>query len=328
MVKALVLGATGHIGNAVVRELLAQGYQVTATSRRKEPAANLAGLPVCYAPGNSDTPGQLDAWIAGHDVVVDAAAPYPLRLYSTTNESESRPLDYALQRAHALLDAVFTHNARFVYVSSFVTLSRPREGFEGWRNQLARRLHPYFAVKEGIEAQVLAAARNGLPAVIVNPTMCLGPWDVKDRDLCFIPRLLCGEIPVAVQHLFNVIDVRDVATGLVAALHRERYGEPILLSGHNIPINALFSWICEIGGVKPPPLSAPLTLSLLTTYWLETWQTFRGELSSLSSLALMLACQHEWMTPSTAQCDLGVTLRPLSETLQDAVAWYRTLGYC
>jgi uncharacterized protein YbjT (DUF2867 family) len=99
--KALVLGATGHIGNAIVRELLDRGYQVTATSRRKEPAANLVGLPVRYASGNCNTPGQLDAWIAGHDVVVDAAAPYPFRLYSTTNEAENHPLDYAAQRTRA-----------------------------------------------------------------------------------------------------------------------------------------------------------------------------------------------------------------------------------
>lgn len=326
--KALVLGATGHIGNAIVRELLNRGHQVTATSRRKERAVNLVGLPVYYAPGNSDTPGQLDAWIAGHDVVVDAAAPYPFRLYSTTSEAESRPLDYAAQRTRALLDAVDKYKVRFAYVSSFTTLSRPREGFEGWRSQLARRLHPYFAVKELMESQVLAAARSGLPAVIVNPTMCLGPWDLRERDLCFVPRLLCGEMPAAVRHMLNVIDVRDVAVGLVAALHVERYGEPILLSGHNISTDTLFSWICEIGGVRPPRFLAPPTLSLFVTYWIELMQTRMGQLATLPSLAVMLACEHEWMTPGAAQHELGVMLRPLSETLLDTIEWYRTLGYC
>lgn len=326
--KALVLGATGHIGNAIVRELLDQGYQVTATSRRRERPVNLVGLEVCYATGNIDTPGQLDAWISGHDVVVDAAAPYPFRLFSTASAAERRPLTYAAQRTHVLLDAVRKHKARLAYVSSFTTLSRRREGFQAWQTQIARYLHPYFAVKDLIESRVLAAARSGVPAVIVNPTMCLGPWDLRERELCFVPRLLCGEVPAAVRHVLNVIDVRDVAAGLVSALNAERYGEPILLSGHNISTEVLFSWICEIGGVRPPRLFASPTLSLLTTYWVEAMLTLIGQQAPLPSLAVMLACEHDWMTPGAAQRELGITVRPLSETLLDTIEWYRKLGYC
>lgn len=326
--KVLVLGATGHIGNAIVRELLDQGYQVTATSRRRERPVNLVGLKVNYAPGNSDTPGQLDAWIAGHDVVVDAAAPYPFYLFDTASEVERDPLAYASQRTRTLLDAVRKHRARLAYVSSFTTLSRRREGFQAWQSQIVRYLHPYFAVKDLIESRVLATARSGVPAVIVNPTMCLGPWDLRERELCFVPRLLCGEALAAVRHVLNVVDVRDVAAGLVSALNAERYGEPILLSGHNISADALFTRICEIGGARPPRFLAPANLSLFTTYWMEVMLALIGRRSPLPSLAVMLACEHDWMNPGTAQRELGITLRPLSETLLDTIEWYRKLGYC
>lgn len=326
--KALVLGATGHIGNAVVRELLSQGYQVTATGRRKELPANLASLPVRYVPGDSNMPGQFERWISRHQVVIDAAAPYPLLLFGSTTDKEPQPLAHAAERTRLLLDTVHRHNARLVYVSSFTTLLRPREGLGGWRDQLVRALHPYFAVKTLIETQVREAAQHGLPAVIVNPTMCLGPWDMRERHLCFVPQLLCGEIPVAVQHILNVIDVRDVATGIVAALKAERYGEPILLSGHNISTEALFAWVCAIGKVQPPRFFAPATLSLWASYWTEVALGLMGQRAPLPSLAVMLACEHEWMTPGVAQHDLGLTPRPLSETLLDTVAWYRGLRYC
>jgi dihydroflavonol-4-reductase len=327
-VKVVVLGATGHIGNAIVRELLAQGYEVTVTSRRKEPAANLLGLPVRYESGNSDTPGQLDAWIAGHDLVVDAAAPYSVFRFGATPPTESHALAAATQRTDAVLNAVRQHKARLAYVSSFITLSRPRSGLEGWRAQLVRSLHPYFATKELIEARVLAAAQSGVPAIVVNPTLCLGPWDMKEREFCFIPRLLCGEMSAVVQHILNVIDVRDVATGLLAMVNAERYGEPILLSGHNISTSMLFPWVCEIGGVRPPRLFAPATLSLLASYWTEFVLAQFGQRTPLPSLAIMLACEHEWMAPDATQRELGVTLRPLSETLRDAITWYRGIGYC
>jgi dihydroflavonol-4-reductase len=321
--QVLVLGATGHIGNAVVRECLSQGYSVTAVSRRKEPARNLVGLSVYYLSGDIETPGQLDAWVPGHEVVVDAAAPYPVYLLL----AEGDPLLRAAQRTDALLAAVRKHNARLAYVSSITTLARPRVTVAAWQVQLQRLLHPYFAMKELIEARVLAAAQQGLPIVTVNLTACLGPWDMKARDLCFVPRVLRGEIPVAVQQIVNVIDVRDVAVGLVSALQAERYGEPILLSGHNISAEALYSWICEIGGGRPPCLSIPASLGVFPAYLMEAVQAFSGQPVLFPALSVMLLCQHEWLAPSAAQQDLGLTPRPLSETLSDTIQWYRTLGY-
>ena len=76
--RALVLGGSGHLGNAAVRELLACGYAVTAARRGRTAARNLAGLPVCDALGDADHPATVDGWVRGHDLVVDAAAPYPL----------------------------------------------------------------------------------------------------------------------------------------------------------------------------------------------------------------------------------------------------------
>lgn len=325
-IKALVLGATGHIGNAVVRELLERGYQVTAASRRQKPAANLAGLAVNYAPGDADNPGQLELWIAGHDVVVDAAAPYPMRLFESGAARDSAA--YAAQRTRALLNAARAHQARLVYVSSFTTISRPDPGLDGLLSRMVRAAHPYFALKDLIESEVMAAAREGLPAVIVNPTMCLGPWELKTRELCFIPRLLAGEIPTGIRHIVNVIDVRDVAAGLAAALEARRYGQPILLSGHNVSTEELFSWICEIGGARPPRLFAPASLGVLTGYWTEMLLTMLGQESPLPALAAMLTYTHEWQTPGAAQRELGIVPRPLSATLLDAIRWYRTIGYC
>ena len=74
MKNVLVLGASGHIGQAVTRELAARGYRITAATR--QPALpDLADLGVTVARGDAGDPGQLDEWVAGHELVVDAAAP-------------------------------------------------------------------------------------------------------------------------------------------------------------------------------------------------------------------------------------------------------------
>ena len=161
-IKALVVGASGHLGNAIVREFLDKKYQITACGRRSDPPANLSDLPVRYLSGDAETSGQLDEWIAGHDLVVDAAAPYPLSAFSPVSESGKDPIAHAERRTRLLLDAVRRHKARLVYVGSFVTLVKPRTSAQSFEHEMMRLAHPYFEVKELIESQVLEASRRGL----------------------------------------------------------------------------------------------------------------------------------------------------------------------
>ena len=322
--NVLVLGATGHIGNATVRELLRRGYKVTATGRRERPRLNLAGLPVTYSPGDQYIPGQIEAWVSGHDIVVDAAAPYPLHLSPSKKDDL---MTRAFERTRRLLRAVRREGARLAYVSSFTTLKRWQGSVEEWPVELIGKLHPYFATKRLIEAQVLSAAGRGLPAVIVNPTMCLGPWDLHERDLCLIPRLLDREILVSTLHMLNVVDVRDVAKGVVKMLESKIYGRPTLLSGRNISTQTLYSWICEIGGVEPPSLTLPSVPGSFAAYLAELLLSFGGVETPLA-IPAMLVSSHEWRPPCKAFLDLKIVTRPLSETLRDSVQWYRALGYC
>jgi len=331
--RAVVLGASGHLGNAVVRELLCRGFTVTAASRHPEEAANLAGLPVRTAPGYAERQGQLDAWVRGHDTVVDAAVPYPLPAFP-----QADALEVAVRRTRCLLEAVERHGAHLAVISSFTTVSNGPEGLAGLNARVLRRLHPYFAVKEAVEAEVRGAAEAGVPVGLVHPTLCLGPWDLKPRELCFVPQLLAGEIPAVLDHLVNVVDVREVATALVAALEAERWGEPIRVVGHNVTLAYLYRWICDLEGVEPPRWRAPADLLAAPAYLAEALLSLLERIGPQAppdfsrgpwpALVLMLLAQHHWLSPSTAQHELGAAPRALSATLVDTIEWYRGLGYC
>jgi dihydroflavonol-4-reductase len=326
--KAVVIGATGHIGNAVVRALLDQGLEVTATSRKSAPGYNLAGLPVHFACGDSSVSGQFDAWISGHDIVVDAAAPYPLSVLRGTRDPDSDPVSDAVRRTRDLLKAVFKYDARLVSIGSFATISSQRKGFDLVQHEMMRRAHPYFAVKEAIETETIDAARNGIKAILLNPTMCIGPWDMRNREFCIVPRLLASEVPAMTNQILNLIDVRDVAHATIAALKAERFGEPIPLSGHNISVDMLFSWICEIGGVRPPRTCVPTSLAVAGSYWAELALTLLGQSTPMPSVFLMLATALDCPAPDRRQVELGIAPRPLYGTILDAIDWYRRIGYC
>jgi dihydroflavonol-4-reductase len=327
-IKALVIGASGHLGNAIVRALLDRNYRVTACGRRKVVPANLRELPVRYAQGDTETPGQFDEWIAGHDLVVDAAAPYPLNAFSPVGEAGNDPITYAERRTRRLLDAVLRHKARLAYVGSFVTLVSPRTSAQRFQHQMMRLAHPYFEVKELIESQMLDASRRGLTVVIANPTYCLGPWDLHDRRLCTIPLLLRGDIPSSISQMLNVIDVRDVAAGIVAALDAERYGEPILMSGQDISTDDLYSQICQLGGVLKPRIPTATGVALAGAYAMELALGTIGERTPLPAGGMMMATLFDYMVSGRKLEKLGVTPRPLSETIVDAIKWYRRIGYC
>jgi dihydroflavonol-4-reductase len=327
-VKAVVIGASGHIGNAVTRALLDEGHEVTACGRRLIPPANLDGLPVRYQRGDADIPGQFEKWIDGHDLVVDAAAPYSIYLFPDGGRAQLDPMAHAEKRTRMLLEAVARRDVPLVYVSSFSTRVRPRTSFEQWHLEIMKIVHPYLHTKELVESLIRDRCRRGLRAVIVNPTMCLGPWDVREREMCLIPQLLNGRMPATSTQMLNVIDVRDVAASIISALRKEIYGAPITLTGPSLRAEQLFSRVCELGGVRSPRIPGSATLALPASFWWELGFGMAGRKAPLPTLAMIFATMIEWLVPDEMQNRLDVPVTPLDETIMHSIEWYRSIGYC
>ncbi|MEO8333502.1 MAG: NAD-dependent epimerase/dehydratase family protein [bacterium] len=318
--KAIVLGATGHAGQAMLRELLGNGYRVTAATRQPTCAA-LTDLGVCIATGDANTPGQLDAWIAGHDLVVDAAAPSPLSVFSG---GDGDPLAIARRRTQSLLDAVARYGARLAFVSSFTTLPRPRGERSTFESDWRRRIVPYFRVKQLMEDMVLHAARDGLPAVVVNPTAFLGPWEIGAGRSSFVRMVMQRELPATMHHVINVVDVRDVAAVICAAVVARRYGVRVPIAGHNIAVDALAKRIATIAGVTAPLLSTDSRATAAAAYWIDAAMALTGRATPDAFRVAPLIADAWPMEHSAEQRALGVPIRPLDETLRDAVRWHAT----
>ena len=172
-------------------------------------------------------PGQLDRWLPGHDLLVDAAAPYPMEVLWPGLAPRQDPFAAGEVRTSRIINAVLRHDVVLVYVGSFISLVTPRTDAQRIRAKLVRLTLPYFELKELIESRLLDASKRGLRAVLINPTYCLGPWDLHDRRVCTIPLLLSGEIPGWITQMLNVIDVRDLAAATLRAIEIKRYGEPL-----------------------------------------------------------------------------------------------------
>ena len=327
MVRILVLGATGHLGQAVVRRALESGHAVTAVSRQPDPIA-LHGLDVTrvrlddgYGALKEIAPGQD---VTTHDVLVDAAAPYPLDPCLPGSHAWRQAVDGAVAGTRQVLDAARRNRLKLVFVSSFTTLPRWESPLRAMETAMRRSMCPYFEAKAAMEREVMAAAREGLPAVIVNPAAFLGPWEFRNEESSFVRLVLAGRMPAVMDHVLSVIDVRDVAEAIECALAREMFGRPIALAGHNVSLLEVARQICALDDERAlRPAALDPRVASLAAFWTSAAFAAAGRTAPDPWRAVPLAADGFPMRPSTEQIAMGLDLRPLSATLRDAIAFHR-----
>ncbi|MEM7472977.1 MAG: NAD-dependent epimerase/dehydratase family protein [Pseudomonadota bacterium] len=321
--KAVVLGGTGHIGAAISRRFCAAGYEVLAVGHRDVARPNLDDLPIEIALGDDTDPRQLREWCRDASVVIDSGTVYPVWMFGRPAR-ETRAA--ALSRLHSVLDAAKEAQAAFVLISSFTTLPRREGVLASLQRGALYGSHPYFDLKENVERAVQAHLSAGHRGAIIAPGTCFGPFDLKPRTQTFVPMLLSGKVPVVAKQEMNVIDVRDVADVVFAARNGQD-SRPITVFGHNLSLMELSKTICQLGDAAAPKMAVPTALGTAGFYWMETAYAVAGKKTPWPSLAMLLLAASYPEQPSAQQRLLHPSLRPLDETLRDAIDWYRKIGY-
>ncbi len=324
----LVTGATGFVGAAVVRNLLARGLPVRVLARPTSPRRNLEGLPVEVAVGSLEDAGSLARAVAGCGALFHVAADYrlwvpdPQAMYRT-NVDGTR----ALMRA-ALAAGV----RRIVYTSSVATLGldaggRPAD--EETPTGLADKVGPYKQSKYLAEEEVRRLVREeGVPAVIVNPSTPVGPGDVRPTPTGkVIVDAATGRMPAFVDTGLNVVHVDDVAAGHLLAFDHGRVGERYILGGENLTLAQILAAVAKIVGRKPPKVRLPRRAIYPVAYACEAWARLTGKEPFVTVDALDMAAKHMFFTSAKAERDLGYRARPAEQALADAVAYFRTRGW-
>ena len=324
----LVTGATGFVGAAVVRNLLARGRPVRVLARPTSPRRNLEGLPVEIAVGSLEDADSLARAVAGCGALFHVAADYRLwvpdpQAMHRTNVDGTR----ALMRA-ALAAGV----ERIVYTSSVATLGLNADGRpadEETPTGLADKVGPYKQSKYLAEEEVRRLVREeGVPAVIVNPSTPVGPGDVRPTPTGkMIVDAATGRMPAFVDTGLNIVHVDDVAEGHLLAFDQGRIGERYILGGENLTLAQILAAVAKIVGRKPPKVRLPRRAIYPVAYACEAWARLTGKDPFVTVDALDMAAKHMFFTSAKAERDLGYRARPAGQALADAVAYFRTRGW-
>jgi len=328
-VTTLVTGATGFVGAAVARRLVAAGHDVRALVRPGSDRRNLDGLRVEIAAGDLTDPGSLARALSGCTALFHVAADYrlwvpePEAMYRT-NVRGTRDL-----MAHALAAGV----ARIVYTSSVAVLGHSADGTpadEETPSTLDDMIGHYKRSKFLAEAEVRRLARDErLPAVIVNPSTPVGPGDVKPTPTGrVIVDAASGRMPAYVDTGLNVVHVDDVADGHLRAFERGRTGERYVLGGENMTLKEILDAICACAGRRPPRVRLPHAVVIPVAALAEGWARVLGRGEPRATLdAARMARTPMYFSSAKAERELDYRPRPAADGIRDAVAWFREHGY-
>ncbi len=193
---------------------------------------------------------------------------------------------------------------------------------------LSDAVGPYCLSKLLAENEAMERARNGWPIVVANPTMPVGPGDYGCSPPTRLIRDFClGKLPARMDCTLNLIDVRDVAEGLIRTMERGRPGRRYLLGGENLTLVELLSILSEQTGVPVPKWRVPYPVGLLVAVFSEFWSDHvSGKTPKATITGVRLTRRTMHFDASRSLSELELVPRPVRESLIDAVTWLRETG--
>ena len=328
--RVVVTGASGFIGSAVVRALLARKAQVVALVEPGGDVRNLQGLDVELIEVDVRDRDALIKVCDGARFIFHLAAMY--RFWAP------HPKDFYDVNVGGVLNIVEAARQgrceRIVYTSTVGVLglegaAQGEAADETCYADVAHLFGLYKRTKYVAEHEALRAAAQGAPISLVLPTFPIGPGDVRPTPTGkLVLDFLNGKIPAFVDTTLNVVHVDDLATGHLLALERGRGRAQLHRRWGEHGNGPLPGRPC--GGHRPPAprLQVPRALALGVG---ALSQLVEGRLLKREPFAALEAARmsttNMMFTDARARKELGYTSRPASEAMTDAARWFAENGY-
>jgi dihydroflavonol-4-reductase len=327
--KALVTGGTGFIGANIIRELLKQGFNVRVLLRRESNRRNIEGLDVEEYNGDLRDGPLLDNALDGCDVLFHTAASYSLWSANPQEVYESN-----VKGTENILKAALRKNVKkVVYTSTESTIGIPHHGMPGneENTSLPEELSgDYKKSKLMAEKLALEMCRNeGLPLVVVNPTLPIGAYDIKPTPTGqLIVDFLNHKMPAYMDSGLNAVDVRDVACGHVLAYEKGRIGERYILGNKNVTFREILIMLEHVTGIEAPTVKFPFWFALGAAYIDEfvSGKVLKKH-PRVPMAGVKTARKLRYFDCSKSVVELGMPQTPVETALETAVNWFRENGY-
>jgi dihydroflavonol-4-reductase len=316
----LVTGATGHIGNVLVRKLLDRGEKVRALILPGESRESISGLKVEAFEGdilNMDSVFESMQGIKGifHLAGVISIMPGQNPFVRKVN----------VEGTKNILRAAAEKRIKLIYTSSIHAIQRVEEGVidESVPYDMDNPYGAYDRSKAEATLEVLNAARSGLEAVVACPTGVIGPYDFRGSMMgAVIHGAAVAKPTLYVDGAYDFVDVRDVADGLIAAAENGKRGESYILSGQKITVRYLLETVREITGKHFFQMKIPFDLAKFAAIFTPMYYRFANETPRFTPYSLEVLQSNSNISHAKATRELGYKPRPIFDSIRDAVKWF------
>ncbi|MDX9807997.1 MAG: NAD-dependent epimerase/dehydratase family protein [Acholeplasma sp.] len=251
----IVTGASGHIGNQVVRTLLQQGYEVKVLARN--PLSQFQGKAVVVTLGDLTDPDFLNREIRIGDIVIHAVGYIDLH-----NSNYDHSVESNLTTAQIMADVCKDRGARLVYISTADIIDKADEGIieEPVTFKTIDPSDHYAYTKKEATLYVRKTIKSGLSGVILYPTAVIGANDYKLGPISKeIQSVLKKRILFSLSGGYNFIDVEDLSKAIIQSGFLP-YNDEFILSGFNLSITDLYKRIRNFTKQKKIIVHVPLWL--------------------------------------------------------------------
>lgn len=324
----LVTGGAGFIGSHLVQQLVDQNEAVRVLER---PEAKVDHLPL-------DRIDVIFADIRDFDALQPALRDCGVIYHLAANpqlwthrKGHFRKVNFDGTRnvLHAALQA---NVKRILHCSTESILTRSRQECPIDENQIVPIndvIGPYCRSKWLAEQFAFGLAKAGAPIVVVNPTLPIGPGDWgRSPPTQMILDCARGNRACYLDAELNLVDVRDAAAGMIAAVERGHPGRRYLLGAENWTIRRLFEWVAARSHVSGPRFPVPYPVAVITAMmseWLADVFTHRIPAATVTGVRLTRRTMQFNAQKSLAE--LQLTPRPVTQSLTDALTWYQSIGW-
>jgi dihydroflavonol-4-reductase len=320
--NVLVTGPDGLLGSNLVRELISRKYKVFAFVEKNKESKTISDLDLEMIQGNILEKSDVLSATEHMDVVIHCAAMtnmYPPRMEMVNKVN--------IQGTENMI-AASQHNGvkRFIYVgtaNSFRSGNKQNPGNE---------LNEYGAGRYGLDymdskykAQLIVldkVQKEGLDAVVVNPTFMIGPYDSRPSSGEMIRGVYNKKVPGYPLGGKNYVSVKDVSVAISNAITKGKKGNCYILGNENLTYKEAFEKIARCTNSKAPRLK--LSKSLIRTY--GKGATIFAKIFNLNpkithELAI-LASETHYYSAQKAVSELEMPQTPIEEAINECYNWF------
>jgi dihydroflavonol-4-reductase len=321
-----VTGASGMLGNTLVRALLARGDRVRALETGSGTPRSLAGLDVELVRGSVLDASVLESVVRGADRVFHLAAKIDL-----DRDRDGTIHAVNVEGTRKVAEACLEAGLRLVHCSSHAALvkaplSAPLDESKPLALEDPCDYHRSKAQSEQLVLDLVRA--RGLDAVVVSPGTVTGPNDFKPSILGrALLDLYHRRIPVLMEVLSDYVDSRDVVAGMIAAAERGRTGERYLLTGHVLELREMVGHWGDLTGVRMPKRVLPLWAGWAMLPITLATARLSGRPPLFTAGVLRASVSNKVVSHDKALKELGFSPRSVRASLADALAFYREQGW-